>query len=321
MTIAASVARVREASPMIDIHHHDLPQGLSLMQRLLWRRYGVRAQTVLNPDGGADVPPAAGFAAELLRQARSLQAEAYGADGRLDYGRLAGSPAYGAYCEATARLRRFDTAGMADRHERLAFWINLYNALIVDAVIRFGVRQSVREVPGFFVRAAYNVGGLRLSADDIEHGILRANAGHPALPGPQFGGRDPRRRLALETLDPRIHFALVCAARACPPLRSYDAERIDEQLERAARAFINAGGVQLEPGTGQVRLSQIFRWFAPDFGAAPLALGWRAPLVSFVLRYLDDPAARAALEAGGGRPCLGFLRYDWRLNGAPAGPV
>ena len=63
----------------------------------------------------------------------------------------------------------------------------------------------------------------------LGYGILRANASHPAIPGRHFGLRDPRRKYSLDRLDPRMHFALVCAARSCPPIAVYDAANIDEQ--------------------------------------------------------------------------------------------
>ncbi|MBI5828578.1 MAG: DUF547 domain-containing protein [Chloroflexi bacterium] len=183
----------------------------------------------------------------------ALKAEAYDTvHGRVDYARLRASPTYAEYCRCARRLQSFDPVTLGSREERLAFWINLYNALIVDAVIQFEVKRSVNEAPGFFWRAAYNIGGQRYCAFDIEYGILRANAPHPAIPGAHFGASDPRRH-SLQRLDPRIHFALVCAARSCPPIAVYDATRIDDQLEIAARTFINNGGAEIDRASGEVR--------------------------------------------------------------------
>jgi hypothetical protein len=113
-------------------------------------------------------------------------------------------------------------------------------------------------------------------------------------------------------LDPRVHFALVCAARSCPPIAFYDPDQLDAQLDLAARAFVNGGGAAIDPSAGVIWLSKIFQWYAPDFGAAPLALGRRQPLLDFVARFWDDAEARASLQAG--RWKVRFSPYDWRLN-------
>jgi hypothetical protein len=167
-------------------------------------------------------------------------------------------------------------------------------------------------MPGFFWRAAYNIGGRRYCAYDIEYGLLRANAPHPAIPGPHFGAGDPRRRHSLERLDPRIHFTLVCAARSCPPIAVYDAAHIDEQLEMAARTFINGGSAEVDRTRGEVRLSKIFQWYAPDFGGRPLGVGDKRPLLEFMARYLADEAAREYVLHG--NPNVRFQPYDWSLN-------
>ncbi len=201
----------------------------------------------------------------------------------------------------------FDPARLHTREERLAFWINLYNALVIDGVIAFGIKRSVREDLGFFRRTAYLVGGRRYAVDDIEHGILRANRPHfhPLLLFPQFGPDDPRLSFAMETVDPRIHCALVCASRSCPPIVAYEAEEIDRQLDLAARTFVNHGGVTAS--SNGVHLSRIFKWYEGDFGG-------RRGVLEFVLRYLEDGPLRERLASAGGAPPIRFQPYDWSLN-------
>lgn len=256
------------------------------------------------PAGSGDI------AAELLAALQMMKAEAVdAATGRVDYEWLRRSGPYRRYRACTARLTDFDPQTLITREQRLTFWINLYNAVIVDAVIAYGARRSVREDLGFFRRAAYIVGGLRYSADDIEHGILRGNRRHfhPAIRVPQFAPDDPRLSHTIKPLDPRVHCALVCGARSCPPFGVYRPASLEEQLDMACRQFINNGAVAFQPGAGEVSLSPIFKWYGRDFEA----LGG---VTQFILRYVDDGPARAALQQRGCR--LRYQRYDWSLNAA-----
>ena len=287
---------------------------MRFIHRLILLRHGIPPDFVLNagpePGGAMASEP---VAADLRRIINSLKAEAYDTvRGRVDYARLCASPTYAEYCQCARRLQSFDLATLGSRAERLAFWINLYNALIVDAVIQFGAKRSVNEAPGFFWRAAYDIGGHRYSSFDIEYGILRANAPHPAIPGPHFGSRDPRHKYSLDRLDARIHFALVCAARSCPPIGVYDAAHIDQQLNMATRTFIHDGGVEIDRAAGEVRLSRIFQWYAQDFGGRPWALGNKRRLLNFIASFLDDEADRDYVRQG--KPAIRFQPYDWSLN-------
>ncbi len=213
---------------------------------------------------------------------------------------------------STALLRGIDLRELATREQRLAFWINLYNALVIDAVIAFGVRDSVGEGHAgrlrFFRRAAYAVGGFRLSCDDIEHGILRGNRGHPYIPGPQFGPSDARRASVIAPPDVRCHFALNCGSRSCPPIGVYDPERVDSQLDVATRHFVGME-IIVDCARNTVRVSQLFRWFATDFGG-------RLGVIGFLLRYLPEGEERQWLAARQGQVRLAYRPYDWGLNAA-----
>ncbi len=283
---------------------------------LLHAVYGIRDHFVLNSgDVAATTSDSPAIAADLCQSINALKAEAFDLDcGCVDYDRLRASPAYVDYRRCARQLQVFDLSVLLSREEQLAFWINLYNALIVDAVIQFGVKQSVNEVRGFFWRAAYAIGGLRFNANDIEFGVLRANASHPAIPGAHFATNDPRLCFSLSRRDPRIHFALNCASKSCPPIGVYDAAKIDEQLETVARSFINSGGAEIDRARGEVRLSKIVQWYGPDFGTAWLARGYQTPLLRFVAKYVATEEDRQFILRGDAR--LRFQRYDWSLNRA-----
>lgn len=262
------------------------------------RRVVINDPALLSGDVGA------GGAAEALagRMLGAFGAATDGA-GRVDYAGLAGSAAFAGAREAARRLAgvRLDT--LTERGARVAFWINVYNALVLHGIVSLGVRRSVARVWNFFGRAAYRIDGLVFSPDDIEHGVLRGNRRRVMPPLRPFGARDVRRGLALDPLDPRIHFAINCGARSCPPVAIYRAAVIDSQLDLAARNFVNEE-VALEDG--RIVCSRLFKWYRRDFDGA-------GGLNAFLLRYLDDGPARRAL-AGGATPRLGFRGWDWSLH-------
>ena len=105
--------------------------------------------------------------------------------------------------------------------------------------------------------------------DEIEHGVLRMNKGHPNAGRQEFEDADPRTQVALTSLDPRIHFALNCGARSCPPIRVYTEDRIEAQLDTASRSFLDQEvSLIKDPVTGKwtLELSKLFLWYGEDFG-------------------------------------------------------
>lgn len=222
--------------------------------------------------------------------------------GEVDYGKLVESQSYARFKNLTRALRSCTKEDLGNRAQQIAFWINLYNALILHGVIHYSVSGSMLRDIGFFRRVAYDVGGMRFSADDIEHGVLRGNRRHPYLPFPQFPKDDPRLMMSIERPDPRIHFALVCGARSCPPISSYGGAELEQQLDKAAATFINGIGVRHDPGEHTLYLSRIFKWYAGDFGGKEDAL-------RLVDRYFDGPG-----DITGAR--VRYLPYDWSVNAA-----
>jgi hypothetical protein len=188
---------------------------------------------------------------------------------------------------------RFPTAD-----DRLAYWLNAYNASVLHLVARRYPIASVKDVfpplVGFFYLQRVLLGDDYLNLYRLENGIVRA-------------------RFA----DPRVHFALNCASRSCPrlPARAFTAGGLQDELEREARRFVGeARNVDVDLAARVVRLSSIFTWYEEDFTrwmrvqypAEP------ATLAGYV-RRLADPERRAALDACAGC-AVRFVRYDWGLN-------
>ena len=227
---------------------------------------------------------------------------------RVAYEEMRDSQLFHRLVELAQGLAHVNPMELSSRQEKLAFWINLYNVEVIHGVIALRIRDSVKETRGFFKKIRYRVGEMEFTPDDIEHGILRGNRRPPYSILRPFRGGDPRRRLCLPAPDPRIHFALVCASSSCPPIGVYTPEAVDDELDLAARTFINSGGVVVDKEGKEISLSRVFKWYAGDFGHG------RGELLRFLARFVTDSEAREFLlrEETGAR--VTFQPYDWRLN-------
>ncbi len=281
---------------------------------------GTDSQEVLNSNWSTPAelfPSDANLSAELKRFMDMVKDEAFDDNGyNVDYLKLRQSAAYREYRQkCTPRLREFDLTSLTNHSTKLAFWINLYNALIMDGVIASEVTGTVApntiSLLGFFRKTAYEIGGMRVSADDIEHGILRGNRGHPYLPGPQFALSDQRSAWMLDPVDVRIHFALNCASRSCPPIQVYSDENIDQQLELAAGNFVELD-LEVDRAKGTITISSIFKWYAQDFGGSQ---GVR----DFIIAHLKDDEREDWLVRNLEAIKIKYKPYDWRLNSTKMG--
>ncbi|MEM9017672.1 MAG: DUF547 domain-containing protein [Verrucomicrobiota bacterium] len=188
-----------------------------------------------------------------------------------------------------------------DREDRLAYWINAYNATVLRTVIEHYPIESVADVEtpfylpdksGFFLLQRLTYGGAATSLYFLENNVIRK----------RFN-------------DPRIHFALNCASIGCPelPRTPFLPKTLDKQLDFETRKFVNdPRQVRFDPKTNTLWLSSIFKWFRSDFTRSP---GKDEPvdLANYVRHYLH-PAKRAQLDSLGPDPKIGFLAYDWSLN-------
>ncbi len=230
--------------------------------------------------------------------------------GVIEYQAIRKSEEYQTYKELTKGLQFFDLRRLADRPEKLSFWINIYNTAVIHGIIEMGVTRSVKEISNFFDRVTYKIGGFVFSLNDMEHGILRGNRRPPYRLFKPFGRNDPRKGFAIIPIDPRIHFALVCGAASCPPISFYEANQIDFQLQLAAESFINSPKVQILPREKLLLLSMIFKWYKRDFG------GTDQGLVDTILRFLDEGEKKNLLKDVRDQIRIKYQPYDWNLNHA-----
>jgi len=281
--------------------------------RFDWLRLGkgrrLRAKTILNMGPGVQSPPSKDVACNLMATMGDLKERFYNLHrGLVDYEAIKRSPEYRAMVqEISARLQAFDLTRLSSLEEKLAFWINLYNTIVVHGIVELGVSASVREISNFFRHIAYKIGAHTFSAEEMEHGILRANSRPPYRVFALFRKSDPRRGFSLDKMNPRIHFALVCGSRSCAPIRFYEPGRIHDQLEIATKNFVNSSEVVILPEENKILLSQIFNWYKRDFGG-------RRGIFRFLLRYLAQDEKRDFLAENKDRITVEYLFYDWNLN-------
>ncbi len=268
----------------------------------------MKKKVVLNGRKGSETSPSDNIASELMASIGNLKNKFYNLSrGLVDYEAMKQSEEYGRYRQIAARLRTFDPKALTDPGQKKAFWINLYNTIVVHGIVELGIQSSVREISDFFSNIVYRIGDFAFSAEEIEHGILRANARQPYHLFPLFGKNDPRRGLSLTNVDPRIHFALVCGSRSCAPIRFYEPPLIDEQLDRAAKNFVNSSEVIILPEKNKIFLSQIFSWYNRDFGG-------KQKIFNFLLKYHDKNEKTEFLKQNMNSIEVEYLFYDWNLN-------
>ncbi|RXH70428.1 hypothetical protein DVH24_007684 [Malus domestica] len=232
-------------------------------------------------------PKPAAKVGQRLTKIMSAILESYASDDRrhLDYIGISNSEEFRRYINLVQELHRVNLFELS-KDERLAFFLNLYNAMVIHAVIRVGRPQGVIERRSFFSDFQYLVGGHPYSLSSIENGILRNNRRPPYSLGKPFGAGDNRTELACARVNPLIHFGLCNGTRSSPTVRFFSPQGVEAELRCAARDFFKSGGMEVNLEKRTVYLTQIIKWFDGDFGQEKEILKW-------ILNYLD--ATRAGL--------------------------
>lgn len=285
--------------------------------------WNVTPLNVPPPGSSAASDDAVALSGQLRGAIQRLYAAHLTDTGLVDYGAMASSDAFKEYVEAAQQLPSLPLPdALPTDTDRIAFFVNLYNALTQHGIVVRGAppTSSLGRLR-WTASVAYCVGEYRLSLYDIENGILRRNAKLSILPAP-FGGRDARRSLCVESVDPRIHFVLNCAASSCPPILFLTTDNLDGSLELATRGFLsNADNLQCDGEV--VRLSMIFSWYKADFSPDGSDYG----LLSYVADAADQDSEDVAelrkmlkaMETGSkklakAKANIEWQPYNWTLN-------
>ena len=162
------------------------------------------------------------------------------------------------------------------REDKLAYWINAYNAMTIDLIVRHYPTSSIKDIDKPWQQRYWKLGDKWYNLDEIEHQIIR-----------KMG-------------EPRIHFALVCAAKSCPKLhnKAFTAQTLEEDLSQLTRGFL-ADSSKNSISENTLKLSKIFKWFAKDFKE-------NGSLIDFLNEYTDVTISSKAKKS--------FNDYYWDLN-------
>ncbi|MGV6827822.1 MAG: DUF547 domain-containing protein [Flavobacteriales bacterium] len=162
------------------------------------------------------------------------------------------------------------------KEDKLAYWINAYNALTVDLIVRNYPVKSIKDIKDPWDQRLWKLGDKWYNLNEIEHQILR------------------------KMNEPRIHFAIVCASYSCPKLQNtaFEASKLDSQLNQAVKEFL-ADPNRNEISKNSIKLSKIFSWFAKDFKQ-------NGSLIDFLNQYAEVQISKKAKKS--------FKEYNWNLN-------
>ncbi|MEM8872858.1 MAG: DUF547 domain-containing protein [Planctomycetota bacterium] len=198
---------------------------------------------------------------------------------RVDYAALNGGAERQKFDAYLDMMSKVDIDALSEA-ERLAYWINLYNASMIEAVLLEYPVDHVENDLGFgvFKKQFIETTKGTMSLDDIEHATIRE-----------------------QWDEPRIHAALVCGAISCPPLAdtAFTAENVDALLEKNFTQWINGARNEFDHAGKRAKLSSIFSWYGVDFGDS------NADTLAYINKYLDQDITGYSVE---------FLDYDWSLN-------
>ena len=179
------------------------------------------------------------------------------------------------------------------KHDRLAFWINVYNAFIIKVVVdKYPIKSIMSKFKyalkkSNFHKKSITINGIQYSLNDVENDIIRPMG------------------------DPRIHFAIVCAAKSCPPLRSeaYEPEILDKQLDDQGKVFLSQTDKnKVNFDKKELKVSKIFDWFKDDFKKDDKDVN------DYIIHYLPAEDAAKIKKIGLESFKIKYTKYDWKLN-------
>ncbi|XP_048828481.1 uncharacterized protein zgc:152951 isoform X4 [Brienomyrus brachyistius] len=291
------------------------PNELERLMRLVWEEALSLDAPQLLDDCLNKEPEAHGEANQLSMMLQNVILRLYSdhlsADGQqVDYKAISRSAAFESYCELTVQLQHIQLHQL-NHEEKLAFFINIYNALVIHGNLHKGSPKNIWQRYRFFNYVSYVIGGELFTLQDIENGVLRGNRRGTAQLWKPFSGSDPRLQVALPHPEPLVHFALNYGAKGCPPIKTYTAKDINNQLLSSAEAFLeNDNSCMVDATKGEVKLSQIFKWYKMDFGDTD------EELLNWILNHMRESPKKSSLQTvlAATKYKVSYMPYNWSTN-------
>ncbi|EOA32841.1 hypothetical protein CARUB_v10016154mg [Capsella rubella] len=226
----------------------------------------------------------------------------------VDYMRISQSEEFRRYLNMAQDLHRLNLVELS-KEEKLAFFLNLYNAMVIHALIRIGLPEGMIARRSFFTDFQYVVGGYSYSLSSIRNDILRG--GH-RLSNPFISmiNGNTHHELGLQKLNPLVHFGLCDGTKSSPVVRFFTPQGVEAELKRAAREFFQNGGIEIALDKRTIHLSRIMKWYKEDFTEDKKMFKW-------IMSYIDANKAGLLthlLGDGGGSVNIVYQDYDWSIN-------
>ncbi|KFK38557.1 hypothetical protein AALP_AA3G129100 [Arabis alpina] len=227
-------------------------------------------------------PQNAAMVGEKLFKIMTAILEAYSSDdhSRVDYMSISQSEEFRRYLNMAQDLHRSNLLELS-KEEKLAFFLNLYNAMVIHALIRIGRPE----------------------------GMIARRPSYPFI-RPFMNGGNTWHELGFQKLNPLVHFGLCDGTKSSPVVRFFTPEGVEAELKRAAREFFQNGGIEVVLDKRTIHISRIIKWYKEDFNEEKKMLKW-------IMSYIDANKAGLLthlLGDRGGYVHIVYQDYDWSIN-------
>uniref|UniRef100_A0A7S3P657 Glutaredoxin domain-containing protein n=1 Tax=Amphora coffeiformis TaxID=265554 RepID=A0A7S3P657_9STRA len=252
----------------------------------------------------------------LIHMMNQIEAMVTDDHGSIDYEKAVLLPLYNVFEERVCELQVVSFKCMDDK-TKTAFGINLYNLMIKYAFMKVGAGTNGYRRYLFYNQVKFYVDQHVFSFQDWENGVLRGNRKAPFAFGLQFDNNDPRLDWIVKEPDCRLHFGLNCGARSCPPVSTYSADSLEDDIAMAALSFCEDDhNVFVDAEKKELHLSTIFSWYKIDFAQRTSELP--GAVLKFLRRMKHQDLDRM-IDAGDSIKVV-FKPYDWNTNASNVKP-
>ncbi|CAB3406672.1 unnamed protein product [Caenorhabditis bovis] len=220
------------------------------------------------------------------------------------------------YAQFARQLKYLDlTSSTSSIDERLAFFVNIYNIMLIHMTLKCGPPQSIWQRRKLVNSTYYQIGDHKYALHSVMNGILRGNRKGPGMLWKAFGKHDGRLVLALPQCEPLVHFAVITGSKTTPPLRVYSSKNIYRELRDNAKSTLLFGDkyLRVDIKKNVIHLGKTFKWYCEDFG------GTKEKMIQWILEILDDDDSdkKHNLERlyFTGDYSVEYIPFDWSTNG------